>query len=69
MSHSIDADEQIRECALGYLDKHLRKARVDMARAEKKRGATQEMKGLRDKILALEYLKEIAMRKDGRREA
>ena len=58
--------ESIREKALKYLYKKLKHARIAMGKAERKKGAEQEIEGLKNKIEVLEYLTEIVLKEDGR---
>lgn len=51
----------IPECALQYLYKQLKKARIDIGRAEYK-GVAEEIANLQTKIEVLEWLASIAVK-------
>lgn len=56
----------VKENALIYLYKRIKKARIALGRAEQKKGAEREIEGLKNKIEVLEYLTEIVLKEDGR---
>lgn len=57
----------IKERTLVYLYKRIKKARIDIGKAEHKKGAAREIEGLTNKIHVLEYLTELVLREDERR--
>ena len=58
------AHDTMREKALNYLFKRIKKARIALSRAEQKNGAEREIEGLKDKIDVLEWLTGIALKED-----
>ena len=57
----------VKENALIYLYKRLKKTRISLGKAEWKNNAGDEVNGLKRKIEVLEYLTEIVLKEDERR--
>ena len=54
----------VKENALIYLYKRIKKARIALGRAEQKKGAGREIEGLKNKIEVLEYLSDVVLNKE-----